>query len=78
MKAKNIILISTTIIIVSILVFAAIVIGKLSMNPKNEIDENIIKIQENCQHDWVITSKYDLMRDAFKTISKCTKCGKEI
>ena len=64
--------------IVTILVLTAIVFGKLSTNLNNEIDENIIKNQENCQHDWVITSKYDLTRDAFKTISKCTKCGKEI
>lgn len=31
---------------------------------------------ENCEHDFVITSKYDFWRSSYKTISKCTKCGK--
>lgn len=35
-------------------------------------------VQDECQHDWVVTSKYVLLRDSYKTISKCSKCGKEI
>lgn len=31
---------------------------------------------ENCEHDFVITSKYDFWRSSYKTISKCAKCGK--
>ena len=31
---------------------------------------------ENCEHDFVITSKYDFWRSSYKTISKCLKCGK--
>lgn len=31
---------------------------------------------ENCEHDFVITSKYDFWRNSYKTISKCAKCGK--
>lgn len=31
---------------------------------------------ENCEHDFVITSKYDFLRSSYKTVSKCTKCGK--
>lgn len=80
---KGISLISITITSVVVIIFLAITIFiscKLSYNyhPTNENNENIIKMQENCQHEWVITSKYDLIRDAYRTISKCSKCGKEI
>ena len=82
-KDKGISSISIVITSVVVMIFLAITISvscKLTSNyhPINENDENIIKKQENCQHDWVITSKYDLVRDAYKTISKCSKCGKEI
>ena len=30
------------------------------------------------QHEYVITSKYNWFLDKYKTISKCTKCGKEV
>lgn len=33
---------------------------------------------ENCEHDFVITSKYVFWRNSYKTISKCTKCGKVV
>ena len=35
-------------------------------------------VQDDCEHDWVVTSKYVLLRNSYKTISKCSKCGKEI
>lgn len=31
-----------------------------------------------CDHDWVITSKWDWWRNSYKTVSKCSKCGKVI
>ena len=78
---EGISLISITITSIVVMIFLAIVIFligyKLTSNYQ-PIDENTIKKQENCQHEWVITSKYDLIRDAYRTISKCSKCGKEI
>lgn len=34
--------------------------------------------QENCQHEWVTTSRYNYLAGRYKVISKCIKCGKEI
>lgn len=31
---------------------------------------------KECKHDWVVTSKYSFWTDTYKTISKCSKCGK--
>ena len=31
-----------------------------------------------CEHDFVVSSKYDMWRSGYKTISKCYKCGLEI
>lgn len=37
------------------------------------------KVEEtSCEHDWVITSKWDWLRSSYKTVSKCSKCGKVI
>lgn len=35
-------------------------------------------IQDECVHDWVVTSKYNILTNSYKTISKCSKCGKEV
>ena len=41
---------------------------------KNELDMG----NANCEHEYVISSKYDWWFEQYKTISRCTKCGKEI
>lgn len=33
---------------------------------------------KECEHDWVVTSKYNFWTESYKTISKCSKCGKVI
>lgn len=43
-----------------------------------EQQEMVSQEREECNHDWVITSKYNFWVDAYKTISKCSKCGKEV
>lgn len=40
--------------------------------------ENQLQIQQECIHDWVVTSKYNIFLKSYKTYSKCSKCGKEI
>ena len=32
----------------------------------------------NCEHEYVVSSKYDWLFEQYKTISKCAKCGYEI
>lgn len=60
----------TTIICFAI-VLASIVIA-INTNKTETVNTEI----ENCEHDFVITSKYDFWRNSYKTISKCAKCGK--
>lgn len=55
------------------IVLASIVIA-VNTNKTETINTEI----ENCEHDFVITSKYDFWRNSYKTISKCTKCGKVV
>lgn len=62
----------TTIICLTI-VLASIVIA-INTNKTETVNTEI----ENCEHDFVITSKYDFWRSSYKTISKCTKCGKVV
>lgn len=70
-------------IIISILIIISSIIWKAYENEKtnNQINDKtleIIKIQENCEHDWVIVSKYNIFTNGYKTYSKCSKCGKEV
>lgn len=65
-----------TIVIAIIFIFAGILM--VSSIPTKEERENIIKQQESCEHNWVVTSKYDILWESFRTISKCSKCGKEV
>lgn len=55
------------------IVLASIVIA-INTNKTETVNTEI----ENCEHDFVITSKYDFWRSSYKTISKCTKCGKVV
>ena len=41
--------------------------------------ENTTNVEDvNCEHEYVVTSKYNFLSAKYKTISKCTKCGYEI
>lgn len=60
--------------IVILLTIFGIVVSYLN----SEEHQNILNTMQNCEHDWVITSKYDFFRESYKTITKCSKCGKEV
>lgn len=66
-----------TIVVLLILAASGISLVMYDKNLKQESTQNN-KIQKECEHEWVITSKYDFFRDTYKTISKCSKCGKEV
>lgn len=34
--------------------------------------------QVNCEHDWVVTSQYSFWFNCYRTVSKCSKCGKVV
>ena len=68
---------SSMIIAIMILIAISGVFICLAMYAEEQRNETKI-VQDECKHDWVVTSKYVLLRGSYKTISKCSKCGKEI
>lgn len=74
--------ISKNTIIIAIMILLAIVgVAVCLVMYSEEIAEQNYEtkiVQDECEHDWVVTSKYVLLRNSYKTISKCSKCGKEI
>lgn len=80
MKSK---LLKITLATISIAVLLCILTGCIDTteNTTNTVKENIVTnntTEAECEHDWVITSRYSLWADAYKTISKCSKCGKTV
>lgn len=78
MSNKGMSLVALIITIVVMLILAGITMI-ITMGAMEEYKTNNINHEEsNCKHDWVITSKYDWIRESYKTISKCSICGKEV
>lgn len=42
--------------------------------PVETVDNSV----ENCEHDWVISSEYSVWGRGYRTVSKCSKCGKVV
>ena len=61
--------------ITTIICFTIVLVSIAIAINTNKTETASTKI-ENCEHDFVVTSKYDFWRSSYKTISKCTKCGK--
>lgn len=40
--------------------------------------ENSVETVDNCEHDWVITSEYVWLRQQYRNVSKCSKCGEVV
>lgn len=82
MNNKGITLVALILIIGLLIILTATIIRHivLSIDWKeiNTIESQNIQVEKECNHDWVTTSKYDFIYGCFKTISKCSKCGKEI
>lgn len=76
-KATTLVSLVITIIVLVIITGVGIAII-VCQKPNENIDGNVIENQKHCQHEYVITSKWDWLRDSYKTISKCSKCGKEV
>lgn len=61
--------------ITTIICFTIVLVSIVIAINTNKTETASTKI-ENCEHDFVITSKYDFWGNSYKIISKCTKCGK--
>lgn len=35
-------------------------------------------VENVCEHDWVTASEYSWFRNAYRVVSKCSKCGKVV
>ena len=46
--------------------------------PVENCVETVDNSVENCEHDWVVASEYSWYRNAYRIISKCSKCGKVV
>ena len=77
-REKGITLVALIVTIIVLLILAGISIEMIMNTNLNEYSNSIIQQEENCQHEYVITSKWDYFKDCYKTISKCSKCGKEV
>lgn len=77
-----------SILIIMIVVVIAVIGGTLfaflgSTEYKNykqqqeELQKMQDEMQDKCEHDWVVTSRYNHNHGQYYTFSKCTKCGKE-
>lgn len=77
---KGITIVSLVITIAVLFIITAICICLITFNNDSGESENntVNTIQENCEHEWVIKSKYNWLLKSYKTYSVCSKCGKEI
>ena len=42
------------------------------------VDKPVDKSEIVCEHDWVAGSQYSYWTNIYRTVSKCSKCGKVV
>lgn len=70
--------ISSIVITVITIIILLTIFGTMIYYQNSEEYQDVVNTMQNCEHKWVITSKYDFFRKSYKTITKCSKCGKEV
>lgn len=45
---------------------------------KVTVVENSVETVDNCEHDWVVSSEYSVWSRGYRTVSKCSRCGKVV
>ena len=61
------------VVVVALVLIGYFIIFTLSSSDFRKVEGDI-----NCEHEFVVSSKYILLRGQYETISKCIKCGKEV
>ena len=56
-----------------VVVLSAILVIGLDTESKKEQS-----VKVDCQHEWVVTSRYNWFLNGYKTYSVCSKCGGKI
>ncbi len=78
-RNNGITLVALVVVLIVLIILTGVGIAIITSEVLNEpINGNDAEKQEYCQHEYVITSKWDWIRESYKTISKCSKCGKEV
>lgn len=75
MLKRTILAILIVVMVESLIIYGVSIIEEQNYIEKQELIENQ---GIECEHNWVVTSKYNFFLSSYKTISKCSKCGKEI
>lgn len=75
---KGIILVSLAITALILLLLAGVAISLIKYSQDLEKQKNNTINEEKCEHNWVVTSQWNTLTNAYQTYSKCSKCGKEI
>ena len=78
---ENILLVTITVILV--LLATSIIFISMTIDAYNKLDavetvDNSVDNSVECEHDWVTASEYSWYRNAYRIISKCSKCGKVV
>lgn len=74
---KKLVIITTT--LVTLIMMATFIVTILSVDNQNSQTQQVMTEQhKKCDHEFVMTSKWDSFHQQYKTISKCIKCGLEI
>lgn len=64
-------------ILIGIMIAGAILLTGCTEVDPNQIAEQE-RIEEECEHDWVVTSEYSWIFESYRTVTKCSKCGKVV
>ena len=80
MQNNGIILVTTIFVAIFMIVcFSFMVPAFYDWQKEYEYQQSLTEqAQADCDHDWVITSEFNLLWKSYRTVSKCSKCGKVI
>ena len=67
-----------TVIICVMLCFMGIAFMFFVLGIHDATVENYVETVDNCEHDWVTASEYSVLGRGYRTVSKCSKCGKVV
>ena len=76
---KILVIILTIMVLLLIASLSILILVRVNEFTKTEKEgKQETNAQVNCEHDWVITSEYSFWFNCYRTVSKCSKCGKVV
>ena len=71
-------IITIIVLMIIALVSVLLLMGSIKAFEIDKDNKQGSEIQESCEHEWVITSEYSFWFNSYRTVSKCSKCGKVV